>query len=125
MSYYNVLGLESTATKEDIKNSFRKLIKQFHPDKGGEDLLKCQEIIEAYKVLTNKDLKQVHDEINNCKINKKFKYTENINLPPEFNSVRCSQCKCINDISGVITDDSMIIECVSCNYQMTIFRNSN
>ena len=35
-SFYEELGLEKNATKSEIKASYRSLVKQHHPDKGGE-----------------------------------------------------------------------------------------
>ena len=34
-----VLGLKSGASTEDIKNAHRRLMKDFHPDRGGSDYL--------------------------------------------------------------------------------------
>jgi hypothetical protein len=36
---YSVLGLKSGASSEDIKNAHRRLMKDFHPDRGGSDYL--------------------------------------------------------------------------------------
>ncbi len=35
----SVLGLKAGATSEDIKNAHRRLMKDFHPDRGGSDYL--------------------------------------------------------------------------------------
>ena len=45
-----VLGLKSGATAEDIKQTHKRLIKEFHPDKGGSDYLAAK-INEAKDVL--------------------------------------------------------------------------
>lgn len=49
--YYNILGVEKGATKDDVKKAFRKLAHQYHPDKQGGDEDKFKEIGEAYSVL--------------------------------------------------------------------------
>ena len=53
--YYEVLNVDRNATKEEIKNKFRKLNLQFHPDRnkdvGAEE--KFKEISEAYAVLSD------------------------------------------------------------------------
>jgi len=64
--YYEVLGVPRTASEDDIKKSFRKLARQYHPDvaktkKGAED--KFKEINEAYEVLGAPDKRKKYDEL--------------------------------------------------------------
>ncbi|KAJ8427661.1 hypothetical protein Cgig2_032162 [Carnegiea gigantea] len=57
--HYRVLGLMKTATKEDIKEAFRRLAIQFHPDKHAQSsksardaaTLKFKQVSEAYEIL--------------------------------------------------------------------------
>lgn len=49
--YYQVLGLQKGATKEEIKKAFRKMAAQYHPDKKTGDENKFKEVSEAYAVL--------------------------------------------------------------------------
>lgn len=58
--YYNVLGVEKNASKDDIKKAFRKLAHKYHPDKGGDEA-KFKEINEAYTVLSNDKKRQEYD----------------------------------------------------------------
>lgn len=62
--YYEVLGLQKGASEEEIKRSFRKLAKQYHPDvnkdPGAEE--KFKEIGEAYAVLSDPDKKRQYDQ---------------------------------------------------------------
>ena len=52
--YYTTLGVEKSASKEDIKKAFHKLARKYHPDnKAGGDEKKFKEINEAYQVLSN------------------------------------------------------------------------
>jgi curved DNA-binding protein CbpA len=56
--YYKILGLERTASGEDIKKAYLRLIRQYHPDIAGtkpETVEAFQEIAEAYRVLGNLD----------------------------------------------------------------------
>ncbi|MDE1919271.1 MAG: molecular chaperone DnaJ [Patescibacteria group bacterium] len=59
--YYNVLGVDRKATKEDIKKAFRKLAHKYHPDKGGTDESKFKEITEAYSVLSDDKKRREYD----------------------------------------------------------------
>ena len=53
-NYYKVLGISRTATQDDIKRSYKKLVLQHHPDKGG-DIEYFRLIQEAYEVLSNQN----------------------------------------------------------------------
>jgi molecular chaperone DnaJ len=54
--YYQLLGLEPSATVQEIKKAYRQLALKYHPDKNAEDkyaATQFYEIKEAYEVLTN------------------------------------------------------------------------
>jgi curved DNA-binding protein CbpA len=63
--YYSVLGLDKNASTEDIKRSFKKLAKQWHPDKNPnnaeEATRKFKEVSEAYKVLVDEEKRRIYD----------------------------------------------------------------
>jgi curved DNA-binding protein len=63
--YYATLGVPRTASDQDIKKSFRKLAREFHPDvakdkKTAEE--KFKEINEAYEVLSDPDKRKKYDQ---------------------------------------------------------------
>lgn len=65
-NYYNILGVNKSASQDDIKKAYRSLAKKYHPDKtkGNKDLEeKFKEIAEAYEVLGNKDNRKKYDEL--------------------------------------------------------------
>ena len=61
--YYEVLGLQKNASKEDIKSAYRKLALQYHPDRnkqqGAEEKFKV--ISEAYAVLSDDEKRKRYD----------------------------------------------------------------
>jgi curved DNA-binding protein len=60
MDYYNILGVDRSASQDDIKKAYRKLAAKHHPDRGG-DTAKFQEISAAYDTLSNPDKKAQYD----------------------------------------------------------------
>jgi curved DNA-binding protein len=50
---YNTLGLERSATDDEIKKAYRKLALEHHPDRTGGDDTKFKEIAEAYDILSD------------------------------------------------------------------------
>lgn len=58
--YYKILGVERSATADEIKRAYRKLASQHHPDKGG-DTNKFQEIEEAYRILGDAEQRSAYD----------------------------------------------------------------
>lgn len=62
IDYYNVLGVDSTASSDVIKKAYRTLSKKHHPDMGGDDN-KFKEIAEAYENLSN-DIKRAQYDAN-------------------------------------------------------------
>ncbi|MCX6796377.1 MAG: molecular chaperone DnaJ [Candidatus Falkowbacteria bacterium] len=60
--YYNILGVNRTATQEEIKKAFRQKAHQCHPDKAGGDEAKFKEINEAYQVLGDATKRSQYDQ---------------------------------------------------------------
>ena len=60
-NYYDVLGVEKGASKDDIKKAFYKLAAKYHPDKKGGDEAKFKEINEAYQVLSDEKKRKEYD----------------------------------------------------------------
>jgi molecular chaperone DnaJ len=59
--YYQVLGVEKGASKDDIKKAFHKLAHKYHPDKKGGDEAKFKEVNEAYQVLSDEKKRREYD----------------------------------------------------------------
>ncbi|RKS79549.1 molecular chaperone DnaJ [Actinomadura pelletieri DSM 43383] len=64
--YYKVLGVAKSASQEEIKKSYRKLARQYHPDanKGDADAEeRFKEVSEAYDVLSDEKRRKEYDAI--------------------------------------------------------------
>ena len=59
--YYEVLGLQRGASRDEVKKAFRKLAAKYHPDKKTGDEEKYKEITEAYAVLGDEKRKAEYD----------------------------------------------------------------
>ena len=61
--YYEVLGVDRTATSDDIKRAYRKLARKHHPDinKDPASEARFKEISEANEVLSNPELREKYD----------------------------------------------------------------
>jgi len=63
--YYKILGVEKTATAEQIKKAYRKLARQHHPDVNPNDATaeqKFKEVNEANEVLSDPEKRQKYDQ---------------------------------------------------------------
>ncbi len=64
--YYEVLGVEKTASEEDIKKAFRKLAVKYHPDRNPDNRKeseeKFKEIAGAYEILSDADKRKRYDQ---------------------------------------------------------------
>lgn len=62
--YYDVLGVERTASQDEIKSAYRKLAFKFHPDRNQDDPdaeSKFKEAAESYEVLSKPEKRQTYD----------------------------------------------------------------
>lgn len=60
-NYYDVLGVDKGASKDDIKKAFYKLAAKYHPDKKGGDEAKFKEVNEAYQTLSDEKKRKEYD----------------------------------------------------------------
>ena len=66
-NYYLILGLTNDSSESEIKNQYRKLAKQYHPDRNKDSSEeKMAQINKAYDILSDKKLKTEYDKF--CKL---------------------------------------------------------
>ncbi len=60
-NYYEILGVQKTASTDDIKKAFRRLAHEHHPDKGGKEQ-RFKDVNEAYQVLGDEKKRATYDQ---------------------------------------------------------------
>lgn len=66
-TYYDILEVSKDASSNEIKKSYKKLVKKYHPDvfKGDKSVAdeKIKELNEAYETLSNLELRKSYDDV--------------------------------------------------------------
>ena len=72
--YYEVLGVQKNASKDEIKDSYRKLAMQYHPDRNKEPEAeeKFKEISEAYAVLSDDEKRRQYDTLGHAGFDQRY-----------------------------------------------------
>lgn len=104
INYYHVLNVQEGSARDEIKNSFRKLVKKYHPDKNkttgisSEDKIKL--LIKAYKTLTDSEKRVHYDSLLQNENIRDFYYSERAEVEKEKNKYDLkSQAKIVlNDL---------------------------
>jgi len=86
--YYEVLGVSKKASTDEIKDAYRKLAMQFHPDrnKAPDAEERFKEISEAYAVLSDNEKRQQYDTLGHAGFDQRYS-AEDIFRGADFDSV--------------------------------------
>jgi len=86
--YYDVLSVPRTASKDEIKDTYRKLAMQYHPDrnKSPDAEEKFKEISEAYAVLSDDEKRTQYDQLGHAGFDQRYT-REDIFRGADFESV--------------------------------------
>ncbi|MFH1995657.1 MAG: DnaJ domain-containing protein, partial [Candidatus Omnitrophota bacterium] len=89
--YYEILGIEKSATLADIKKAYRSLALKNHPDRVPDDKKKeaeekFKEISEAYAVLSDPEKRALYDQYGHAGIDQKYAY-QDIFRGADFSSI--------------------------------------
>ncbi|MBI5000837.1 MAG: molecular chaperone DnaJ [Euryarchaeota archaeon] len=102
--YYDVLGVQKSASADDIKSAYRKLVKKYHPDLNKEDPKaaeeKFKELSEAYEVLADPQKKERYDKFGHAGVSQNFS-------PGGFTMDDFTHYGDIEDIFGGLFDGSI------------------
>jgi curved DNA-binding protein CbpA len=145
MTHYDVLGISSTASYDDIKSSFHKLARQSHPDKQQHQqhpttVVNFKRIQQAWEILRNDDLrKSYNDELQQQALSrkKKTKGAIEISLKEDMEeavdeetgqSIYIYDCRCGEEVileEMVTTDDQYCyVDCPGCCFVYKIIVSS-
>ena len=73
--FYESLGIDKSASEDDIKKAYRKMAKQYHPDVNPGDTAaeaKFKEVSEAYEILSDADKKSRYDRFGHAGVDPSY-----------------------------------------------------
>jgi curved DNA-binding protein len=81
--YYNIMGVERTASQDEIKRAYRKLARKYHPDvsKEADAEARFKEVGEAYEVLKDPEKRAAYDQLG-----ANWKAGQDFNPPPDWDA---------------------------------------
>jgi curved DNA-binding protein len=123
--HYKTLGIDRTATADDIKKAYRKLAMKYHPDRGG-DQAEFQKIQEAYSVLSDLEKKNQYDNPQQFhgpppgfeEMFRNFSFNGGINIDELFGRARTVRNRNINLQTTISLEDAFAGKELVANVQL-------
>jgi len=124
---YDILGITSSASESDIKKAYRKLAKEYHPDridasdpKKDEYAEKFKQVSEAFEILSNAEEKKMYDELGDKKYKERKSGQSDIpngmnphDLFKMFSGMMHQQ----SEVPDVVNHIELTLEQMYCGYQ--------
>ena len=132
MNHYEVLGIKKTATQNEIREAYKKLVKKYHPDlyQGDKTFAekKTQSINAAYEVLSDPELREKYDDEITPKTyspNNSTNYNYNTNYSTQRNNSAYSYDNYRRNNSGQYSTYNDFYQRRYSNYHRSKVPNSN
>ena len=84
--YFSILGLQAGANDDDVRQAYKRLAMQHHPDRGG-DAAKFQEIQEAYSTLTDPQRRSQWEQQQHAQHFQHGPFNFSFNFGPDINDI--------------------------------------
>ncbi|GFY46588.1 putative chaperone protein dnaj [Trichonephila inaurata madagascariensis] len=128
-NYYEVLGVSTTSSREEIKKSYHNLIREYHPDKSNtQHSTQFHLIDEAWKTLSNDELRKKYDATYKAsELHSVHPVQEEISLSETFYNAKLDQyerdCRCSGKYilsRAEISDELLLVDCDNCSLSIII-----